>query len=169
MEKGLRAAPALGCARGRPGGCAGTSWLEEAGASGSGLSHTISQLSGLEAAGLPVERRMLPAPPARVRRTPCTSGLALDLPGTSGFCFILPVVRKPDTQQALQTSGPAEAAAAAPHWRRSQLVRTALDKPQSPGPGGHGPLGGSMNEVRAPRRLSLPPGLAVKQSFVSFW
>lgn len=112
--QGASSCTCLGCVRGGLDGCVETSWLEEAEASGSGLSQTISQLSGLEAAGLPAGRRMLPAPPARVRRAPCTSGLALDLPETSGFCFILFVVRKPDTQQALRTSGPAEAAVAAP-------------------------------------------------------
>lgn len=44
----------------------------------------------------------------------------------------------------------------------------ALDKPQSLWLGEDGPLSGSINEPGAPRRLSLPTGLAVKQKLCEF-
>lgn len=64
------------------------SWLEEAGASGSGLSQTISQLSGLEATGAAQGGETLPEALVRERRAACTSGLTLDFAEMSGFCLV---------------------------------------------------------------------------------
>lgn len=85
--RGASVAPASGGGRGLH---RETSWLEEkAGASGSGLSQTISQLSRLEARRAVRGGELLPDALLRVRRPPGASG------PTAGF-----ITWVPDTQQA---------------------------------------------------------------------